>query len=232
MARESKGQQVKAFKTTVPQPNQSTVSEVKKVYFKADDQKFFIYLPEHIGVLVKSGVEGLDENQFGAYVAAEAMQDVLDAWKAVCERYASLLRTEGAVKVIRYRFLNQGAGGDMFTDPFRFDNGANLGPGIAMLLDYEVLWRSGNRLYYGHYEGDELRLQDKGPVPDPVGRSWEKNRLIEWSEDREQFFDGMRAGLKGLINQIVEFIGGDLEANIAALASGERTLAIAGPAHG
>lgn len=231
MARESKGQQVKSFKTSVPQPDQSTVSEIKKVFFKADDQKFFIYLPAHIAVLVKSGIEGLGENSLGAYVAAETMQDVLDAWDAACGRYAGLLRSEGAVKVIRYRFQASGAGRDFFTDPYRFDHGANLGPGVAMLLDYEVLWRSGNRLYYGHYEGADLHLQDKGPVPSPHA-SWDRNRLMEWTEEREQFFAGMKAGLSGLIAQIIDFIDGDLEANIAALVSGERTLAIAGPARG
>jgi hypothetical protein len=76
MARESKGQQVKSFKTVVPQPDQSLRERDQEGLLQADDQKFFIYLPEHVGVLVKSGIAGLGENGFGHYVSAETMQDV------------------------------------------------------------------------------------------------------------------------------------------------------------
>lgn len=218
MARDTKGSMVSSYKTSIPQPDQTSVEQITKVYFQGEF--FYIYLPEHIAEAIKSGYDGLGSNSFGSYIRDRQIAEVKDDFGSICERYLALIQSQGAVKVIRYKFQAKHAGMPVFGSEYTFEHGANLGPGVAMLLDYEVLWRSGTRLFYGHYEDGELRLQDKGPVPNPA-LSWQKDRLIEWTEEREAFFEGMKKGLIGLIDRLIQFCDGDVAEQIGQIMSGE-----------
>lgn len=218
MAREAKGSIVSSYKASIPQPDQTEVDQITKVYFQGEF--FYIYLPEHIAEAIKSGYDGLGENSHGAYIRDRQIAEVKDDFSSICERYLHLIQSQGAVKVIRYKFQAKHAGMPVFGGSYGFDQGANLGPGVALLLDYEVLWRSGNRLFYGRYEDNELRLQDKGPVPNPA-LSWSRDRLIEWTEEREAFFEAMKKGMIGLIDRLIQFCDGDVAEQIGQIMSGE-----------
>lgn len=228
MARISKGQQVKTFKDMIPQPNQSLAPDVTKVYFDVSEGRFRIYVPEHIAVAMRD-FTGLRSASHGlpAFISDATLADVMDDWANLKDKYAHLLRREGAVKVIVYTV---NAKGPMVSEwspgklsRFKFPMGNTLGPGHALLINYEVLYRSGDRLYRGHYDGDNLRLQDKGPVPNSR-LSYEHTTMIEWSEEREQFFAGLVQGMHNLILQVTEFLGDGVENNIAALIAGDRQL--------
>lgn len=220
MAKASKGQAVKRFKDTVPQPDQSSVEQITVVYFAAGDGEFRIYVPEHISQALPQDLttQGYVSTVAEPHVKDATQQGVLTAWTKLKERYLGLLRREGAVKVIRYAVRAQHPGQATYGDRFSFEY-SHLGPGVALQLDWEVLWRSGDRLFYGRYEGDELHLQDKGPVP-VNAYTFEKYRLIEWTEEREAFFQAMKDGLISLIERLIVFCRGDVETQIAQIMSG------------
>lgn len=226
MARDSKGQQVKSFKDRIPQPDQSYADEVTKVYFKVADGRFVIYLPDHIARVVH-GCEGLELGggmKGDARVQSVTIDEVLECWEAVKDSYLRTIRLEGAVKVIRYDVrYNDGDRFARFNAPHKIDGV----PAPAVALSYEVLWRSEGRLYRGHYSGDNLVLDFEGMAMPSA--QFDSKRVIEWTEEREAFFKAVQEGLLRLITQLVDFMGDNVEANIAALAAGERTLAIAAP---
>lgn len=229
MARENKGQQVKSFKDRIPQPDQSFADEVTKVYFKVTDGRFVIYLPEHISRVVH-GCEGLELGgglKGDARVQSTTIDDVLECWEGIKTSYMRTIRLEGAVKVIRYDVrYNDGDRFARFNAPHKIDDA----PTPAVALSYEVLWRSEGRLFRGHYSGEDLILDFEGMAMPSA--QFDSKRVIEWTEEREAFFKAVQGGLLRLIAQLVDFMGENIETNIAALASGERTLALAAPNDG
>jgi hypothetical protein len=227
LARESKGQQVKSFKDRIPQPDQSYADEVTKVYFKVADGKFVVYLPDHIARVV-TGIEGLEKGG-GIYgvprVQASTIDEAVQAWENAKDAYMRTIRMEGAVKVIRFTFFyNDGDRFRSYNDPTRLENRGHAG--LGLMINHEIMWRSENRLYRGHYSGADLILDFEGHALPNLGEAY---KVIEWTEEREAFFKAMETGVQRLVEQMKEFLGADVEANIAALAAGERTLAIAAP---
>lgn len=176
------------------------------MYFKADDGRFQIFLPEHIAAAISQD-----------RVRATESDAVIDAFKTACERYRTLLKAEQRKKVIvlTLRYNEPGERTfQSFSSPTSFGTGVQ---GPAVNLDYEVFWDINGALYRG---GDDPNSLQRHGVAG--GR-----RVIAWTQEREDFFAGMKAALQGLIKRLIDFdaaLAGDVDAALADFSKGRNLL--------
>ncbi len=197
MKKESRGQQVKTFQVHYPQPDLTYVKVTEKVYFKADEGTFAIYPPPHILGLVAGDCFG-DRSEHGTRwwrsdrIVSDRLDPILALHRDLLLRYVSIVREERKTKVIVFKFECNFSGGSLHHVP-RNDMHFAASPAIA--LDYAVRWRSGGHLYKFDEDDPELGLR----------RSGFDGVEIEWTAEREEFFEAMKAGLVNVIDRMIDF---------------------------
>lgn len=194
--RESRGQQVKTFQAHIPQPDLTYEKVIEKVYFQAASGLFSIYLQPHILGLVDGNAFG-DRSEHGRNwwrsdrIVSSQLQPLLDLHRDVLARYTSIVREQTKTKVIVFKFECNLAGS--FKHVPRNDMHFATSPAIA--LNYAVRWRSGGNLYTFDEEDPELGLQ----------QSHFDGVEIEWTAERETFFEAMKIGLINAIDRLIDF---------------------------
>lgn len=223
MKRESKGQQVKTFQAWVPQPDLSKVKAIIKVHFRADAGTFYIYGPDHILPVVEG-----QQNKGQPYrinktsIEASTLAGVLEGYEWAELRYFEILKSEKKQKVIVVNFqcnrsYSDGphctkANGPLDTH-VRDDIHFVKSP--ALHLSYEILWKAGEQ-YYRQHEAD-----------DPLHHAHPEGTIIEWTAEREAFFEKMRSGLVHLIDRMIDFerdLASNADLAITAMQNGQALL--------
>lgn len=211
MATNSKGKRVKQFRTLIPQLDQSATHEVMHVYFKADEGLFYLYVPEHIAKVVNSiepnynSTGAVYANQHGS-VRAPMLENCINAFEQVLSEFRTIMKEENKKKVIRITFKY-----NIDRMPDGSFRGYNPGNDIgftgrpALHIMHEVLWQSGNRLFEQNRPQDALR--DVGPATNRFSRlpHNEGRYLIDWTQEREDFFAHMKSSLEKLIHLMITF---------------------------
>lgn len=211
MAKDSKGKRVKQFKIQIPQLDQGSVEEVMYVYFKADEGSFYIYVPEHIAKVV-SEVKMSYDSEGAIYathhgtVRSATMDVCIKGFEQVLSAFRTIMKEANKKKVIRITFKY-----NISTMPDGSFRGYNPGNDIgfagrpALHIMHEVLWQSGNRLFEQNRPQDALR--DVGPVVNRHGRAQyhEGRYVIDWTQEREDFFVNIKSSLEKLIHLMITF---------------------------
>jgi hypothetical protein len=203
--RESRGQQVKTFGHYVPQPDQSTEKETIKVYFKADEGRFYIYPPAHILPVARAKAEQSSAahgvNFRDDFINSPLMDKVVHAFETMCSIYQNILKEEGKIRVIRFAVqrnlradLNHHAKSEI-----------SFCGSPALYFNYELLWLSGGELF--RQDDPELPLQHVRSHHDGDAK------VIPWTQEREDFFASMTVAMITLINRIDDFKA-NLESNV------------------
>lgn len=240
MKRESKGQQVKTFKHNEPQPDQSLKEVVGKVYFDAKTGLFSVYVPAHIAAARGAFMEASElHRDAGASflrddrITAKRMDDVIDFYQGVRHRYAELMKAQQQTKVIHVRYVSAlpwRQGNKEHREVYR-KNERNRGwgtiPAPGLSMQYETLFESAGKVYKEiiHEAGGDRpasrHLEYKGAVKDFT--------LIQWTQEREDFFAAVCDKLEQLVMRIDIFMH-DLPGNTdLAIADMRGILALPAP---
>lgn len=194
--RESRGQQVKTFKASIPQPDLSYQTVIEKVYFQANEGMFSIYPQPHILGLVSGDAFG-DRSEHGRNwwrhdrIISDRLDPLLSLHRDIMLRYVSIVREQTKTKVIVFKY-ECNLSGSLRHVP-RNDMHFATSPAIA--LDYAIRWKSGGHLYKFDEDDSELGLQ----------RSGFDGVEIEWTAEREAFFEAMKTGLVNAIDRLIDF---------------------------
>lgn len=215
-----KGKEVRSFTAFVPQPDLSKSKERVSVRFHADSGDFEILLPGHIALAV-AGHKAARHNFFASLgsVRAPTLAEVEGSFKHCCAAYEEILRTEQRKRVIFVRYQRNRMVGD---PPYRAEQiPFALTPALG--LDFEVLWSAGGRLYRQH--DADSPLESAGVSED----SREGAHVIDWTPEREAFFERLHNSLCGLIERLDVFMR-DAASNVdLAIAAGTAGLLLPGP---
>lgn len=178
MSRDSKGKVVKTFTARVPQPDAALIDAKVSVYFKAESGTFQIFLPDHVAALL-----GKDK------ITAQTQAEVLASWENDIEAYRDLLKMTLRQKVIRFTLkYNSHRHGIFRRDEITFSCSPTLH------LTYEIYWDVNGVLYTCTDDVKNMRRHGSA-----------HGRLIPWTQEREDFFAGMKAALEGLIERLATF---------------------------
>lgn len=148
------------------------------------------------------------------HISCSNLNEIVEGFKALCEIYKRLLREQKKERVIRFRFKRNLPG---TVDHLPKDDISFCG-NPALHFNYEILWRVNDKLYR-QYEPDDP-LQFAGDVQDRHKEG--AAHVIEWTQEREAFFESMQRSLVDLILRVEQFQS-NLSSNI--------DLAIAGHTH-
>ena len=110
--------------------------------------------------------------------------------------FKCFLREANKSRVIRFHFKRNAS-----TSPWFRDEQISFCGSPALHLNYEVLWKVGNNLYRQH--DPKMPLEYAGAVKDRFDEG--TSNVIEWTEERERFFESMVQGLVGLIRKVEDF---------------------------
>lgn len=218
--KESRGQKVKTFKHWIPQPDLSREETQVAVYFKADEGTFYIYHGAHVFEACQDEAGNMYHfdkvHMRPTSISGKVMDQVVKAFEAVCNKYEKLLREQGKIRVIRFSFARNRR--YVEDSPFKPASDISFCGSPALHFDYELLWRVGDKLY--RQDAPDFPLQFAGSVARDRGLHGEDETCVDWTPEREAFFEQMRNGLITLINRIEDFQS-DLAGNIdLAIASG------------
>lgn len=165
------------------------------------------------------------------YAFARSLGEATGNFNRQIEDYKNAIQTASRKKVIVVTYLynkpydDGGFGGTYqlgrsgYTSSFDDHIGK-----YALALDYEVIWQIGDALYEVPIDGDEATGRVYG-APNllyrlPVDKSKGKF-VLDWTEEREQFFWNMTKGLESMVARLNQFFGDDLLANMTkAIAAG------------
>lgn len=240
MARDSKGQQVKTFKHFVPLANLKYEETTGKVYFKADDGCFYVYLPDHITAVARAlpDADGWYETKgarrHGSAVFAPTMDAAMKSYDCTLKAYRKLIENQQREKVIKVEFKHNIRWIKEFHQPRNIQHAISayqqqLRDGIsfcgspAIHLRYEVLYRVGNDLYRVDFEGTESES-----LHHHQSNSANDSNVIPWTPEAEAFFANTVANIERLIMAMIEFFD-DTPANLALAIANGGTLKLPAP---
>jgi hypothetical protein len=239
MAKESKGTKVKSFTAHIPTGAGDRDHEkiVVPIYFRAKDSTFAAYLPEHIAEGAGKHPEHSPRyRDHEKAVVSDKADDIEPAFEAMTKLWRRIQQNVAKKKVIQV-FVQANARGN------RYQNVAQAGfvfkeisfvQGPALNIWHRVLWQIGDGLYNENDYGDGSlpRMSYTAAVSKPDGRpgSTRESFLLDWTQEREDFFDNMREGLLTLIERIAFMLGGDTGDNVDRMISGGGLLSLPAPA--
>lgn len=195
--KKSRGQQVKTFQAHIPQPDLTYEKIVEKVYFQATEGMFSIYPQPHILGLVSGDAFG-ERYEHGRHwwrsdrITSDRLDDLLAIHRDVLTRYVSIVTEQTKSKVIVFNFKCNLSASIHFIP--RQD--ISFSPSPAMALTYAVRFKSGGHLY---------RYVDEDDPASGLRRSGADGIEVEWTAEREAFFEAMRSGLIGAIERLQNF---------------------------
>lgn len=239
MAREGKGMKVKTFTAHIPTGAAAEDFEkvVVPIYFRAKDSTFAAYLPEHIAD--GAGKHPEHPNRYKDHeraIVAEKADEIEPSFEAMLKLWRRIQQNAAKKKVIQV-FVQANARGN------RFQNVAAAGftfreisfvTGPALNIWHRVLWQIGDGLYSANEYGDGklTHLTYHAAVSKPDGRpgATRESFLLDWTQEREDFFDTMRDGLLTLIERIAFMLAGDTGNNVDRMIAGGGLLSLPAPA--
>lgn len=224
--RNEKLTKVRDYRFSVPMVGVAARKATAQVLLDTETGIFQIELPKEVVTVLKR------EN----IVTGRELNVMLREFDRVLEKYGSIIRAEGREKVIVLNYKKNWPGRDSNGDIFTFSVGMKkeLGgsfsfdqtPNLGMALDYEVLWKIGDRGIFEIIFCDD----DETPAGDPAWRyaaEPKEMKVIPWCEEREAFFAAMRDGLGSMIERMNRFFSGDFISNVdRAIAHGGNGLAL------
>ncbi len=250
--RETKGQQVKTFTTHEPQEDMSYVATSVKVYFK--DDEFTAYLPDHMHQVVenlplfkegrqtRSAYMQLRLSHAGDCISAKIVDHLVQGYKQILLEYFQHLTNLAAQKVIVVEFKanlpwrreRQDAGDWTFrsgggTAVTRNDISFAGFPTVH--LSYRILHRAGDTLYR-RVEGNGDQPPRMEYVENPFLHAGTKdrgrieNRILDWTQEREDFFAETVARLTELGLRMHDFFKDTLTNTTYAIEQGRGQLAL------
>lgn len=229
--RESKGQQVKTFKHYVPGPDLKGVETIGKVYFRADDGLFYIYVPEHITSYMPTVDHYTGKSSYNGragYVTSPVMDEAMRTYQGVLDEYKRRRQDEARVKMIRVEFAANHPGRSQYTQEKL--EGISFCGRPAIFLKHEVVWKVNDGLY--HISDREMaRAEKEGTIPhmtwvcavpgkEHYQQRTQKTFIMDWTEEREAFFVKMHGDMKWLIEACMAMLFGDTQANVDKLIAG------------
>lgn len=204
-------QVVKTFSHYVPQDTPDVhEKEITKVRFDPERGVFLIELPSHISSVVR-GINDLsgnfDPQAHGFYISHDDqfvtsafLEGCMRGYKDTLMHYEAFLKANNKTKVIRFtmqanrKWETDGDNDRGNGSPIRAEISFAGSP--ALYLTYEVLYRSGKHLY---------EVDGKGRMEYRSSRDRKDSNVIAWTQEREDFFESMRARLISLIDAFTMF---------------------------
>jgi hypothetical protein len=218
----SKGQQVKTFKTFIPQPDLTSSEMVMKVYFRAADGMFLIYLPEHIAASVGDKFnESNRERYIGARVESNGVlacpiaNEIVEQFNRICLMYRDLLKNENRVKVILLT-VQVNASGQRADGTWRNRKDQPFAISPMLGFNFDVMWKVDKNLY--RQRGPDEKMTAVGSAENVIRNKGSK--LIPWTQEREDVLTAMRDGFFNLIDHVDAFCD-DIEGNLDAIEGGK-----------
>lgn len=203
MARDSKGTRVKSFTAYPPGLDLEGVKTVVPIYFHAGESDFSATLPEHIVEGIGRHPERSDKLR-GNQVRSPMADDIEPLYEQCCKLYKKIQQNAVRKRVIWVHVeANHPSAG--FPERFTFKS-ISFAQVPALTMQYRVLWQVGDGLYNSNDMGDGRldHLSFINRVPDQTGKAYQTRDtfVIDWTQEREDFFESMKEGLVELIRRI------------------------------
>jgi len=214
-------QKVRDHRFSMPTTGIETKRKAVPIMLDPESGVFCIELPTGVASVI--GRSGRSE------ISGRSLDEVCREFDRQIERYQHFVRAEGRTKVIVIHFA--------YNRPYEQGFGVHYGlgrshivdgqPQHALGLEYEVLWRVDDYVFDIPLDEND---EPYGPPNCKYHIASKDRKFLEWTAEREAFFANMIEGLNRLIDQVREFIGGDLEGYVNnAIASGMGGLALPAP---
>lgn len=215
MARAPKPTSGKKLKTElvhVPQPDLTEVATLFDVYFQPDNScHFAIRLPDHIAATLKHA----------DHVTNASYNGVVGDLRREFDRYRQLLRQDAKKRVILVFFGAQCV--ENVPGARRLHNAGN----DAIQFRYDVLWQVGDKLYSQYDVDSDLKLV--GDVRSKFPSENEGRYVLDWTAEREVFFEAMAGGMLTLIRRLSDFfvtLSADPDKALASIVSARLLLGV------
>lgn len=242
---DTQGKVVKTTTYTVTQPDVTEKQEKIAIRFSTDGY-FRVDLPKHIADYFgpRAPWEHEDDrlNFYQGEISAMTLKAVEDAFTNALRRYRDELKNTNRRKMIVVSF-RANFRGPVMLGGFQVSNNSLSGiadisfaGSPALELSYEILWQINDRLYRVYGEGrdgepPQMTYMKSMPRKDATPRfnSKQETFVIEWTEEREEFFRAGVEGMNVLIAKIAQMLLGDTASNVDALIAGGGMLALPAP---
>lgn len=205
--RESKGQRIKTFKAWIPNSDLTKTETQVVVYFKADNGLFYIFDGAHMFAPVRESLGKSYDGRRGTAIhdtmlTNNTLNEVVATFEYICDQYLAQMREAQKTKCIRFTFKRNRSWIKGRDDHRQTPSDISFCGTPAITFSYEVLFRVGDLLYYKN--GENGALQYRGKANEARGRDGDAT-TIEWTAEREAFFENMQASLITLICRIEDF---------------------------
>jgi hypothetical protein len=236
VARESKGQKVKTFTISVPQPNCELEAQKVQVYFRAGESQFAAILPDHIRDAIGHHPEAPQELLRGEIVSQLADR-IQPAFVAACKLYLKIQQNAARKKVIVVNLKANHPRGNRWgaqpTDlPMVFEE-LSFVSSPALWLTYDVYWQVNDGLYRADFREnrlDHMTYIMAAPTSKNASAGDKRSRFVlDWTEEREAFFKNINDGLVTLIERLGAVLAGDTTRNVDRLIAGGGGLMLPAP---
>jgi hypothetical protein len=205
----SKGQRVKTFKSYIPQSDLTKKETQVAVYFKADNGHFYIFDGAHMfQPSADAARKSYDSRELGIHedmITSKTLERIVRGFDDICHIYDNMMRDAAKKKVIRFSFK---ANAPWYREGEAALSDINFCGSPALHLTYEVLYQVGDNLYTKSDvfddEKEDAKLQYRGKATEARFRDGEAV-TIDWTEEREAFFENMRGSLIELIHRVNDF---------------------------
>lgn len=245
MKKETKGKQVKRFTAHVPPDQLGEPKEklVVPIFFRAADSTFAAYVPDHIAHGVADHPEAPKSwRRRDQAIVSLLADDIEPGFEALIKLYEQIQRNAAKRKVIQVHVKANYRGGKYSAvgkSGVRLSE-LSFAPSPALSIWHRILWQVGNGLYSAHEDKSgagrltHLSYICAAPKPEaPVQPGHippeRETFVIDWTPEREAFFDNMREGLLTLIERIAFMLGGDTSGNVDRLIAGGGLIALPAP---
>lgn len=251
MAAKGKGKVVSHWQTAITDERGESVAMKVPISFTVGDGAFHIPLQTHVVEFLgrspsfdgrvttgtKVGYNGLDGE-----VTAATLDGVKSAHKVVNQLFQDLFRDAGRRKVLLVDFAAEAGDFERHLQLMR-DNSleymvgsSHMRTGVTpnLQLSYTILWEMGGKLYrvFEGRDGEPARMSyvQEAPSTEKPAHGKRTRFMLDWTQDREDFFKSMRFAIDTLIGRITLMMCGDLVANVDRLiASGGGLLSLPAP---
>jgi hypothetical protein len=205
----SKGQRVKTFKAYIPQSDLTKKETQVVVYFRADNGLFYIFDGAHMfdpsRDAARTSYDARELSIHANMITSKTLDRIVRGFGDICAIYDNMTRDAAKKKVIRFAFA---ANAPWYREGEAALSDIHFCGSPALHLTYEVLYQVGDHLYtksnvFGD-EKEDATLQYRGKATGARFRDGEAV-TIDWTEEREAFFENMRGSLIELIRRVSDF---------------------------
>jgi len=212
---------------------QNGESEPAKVTIRLmpGDGTFFIEVPQFISDFIgrrSDTPSGFDHRK--SRVEASKLDNVVSSFRAVNDLYRRAMKDSVRRKVLVVTFSANRPGEGRYSGSRLA--GISFAPRPALAVTHEVQWAINDNLYHVHEHGGgelpQIAYVSGMPSEEPSrysggGRSM---FVLDWSQEREDFFVNMQANMTRLIDLIAGMLFGDTAGNVDKMIAGGGLLAL------